>query len=112
MTTSEQNTTEGRATAPVPKGYWIAHVTVSDAAGYQAYRAAAAPPVAAHGGRFLALGGAQDTVEGSLRPHSVIVEFPSLAAARRCYHSPEYLQTVAMRAGYAEVDLCIVEGRD
>ncbi len=92
------------------KGYWVAHVTVLDAEGYRAYRAAAAGPVAAHGGRFLALGGAQETVEGEMRPHTVIVEFPSPEAARNCWHSPEYQDTVAMRAPFAQVDLAVIAG--
>lgn len=92
------------------KGYWVAHVSVRDPAGYQAYRAAAAGPIAAHGGRFLALGGAQETVEGSMRPQTVIVEFPSPEAARACWHSPAYQETVALRAPHAEVDLSIIAG--
>jgi uncharacterized protein (DUF1330 family) len=58
------------------KGYWVAHVTVRDAAGYAAYRAAAAAPIAAFGGRFLALGGAQDTREGAM--DAVIAQMQAL----------------------------------
>ena len=39
----------------MPKGYRIAHVTVDDAEGYEAYRRANAVPFARHGARFKAL---------------------------------------------------------
>lgn len=92
------------------KAYWIAHVGILDREGYQAYRAAAAGVIAAHGGRFLALGGAQQVMEGQMRAHTVIVEFPSIEAARRCYLCPEYQATIQLRAPAAIADLCILEG--
>ena len=92
------------------KGYWVAHVTVTDPAGYAAYRAMAAPAIAAPGGRILALGGAQQTVAGQMRPHTVIVEFPDLTTARACYFGAPYQATIAARDASAEVDLSIIEG--
>jgi len=93
-----------------PKGYWVAHVTVTDAAAYQAYRAAAAPVLKRFGARFLALGGVQSDLEGQARPHTVIVEFADAATARACHASPEYQATIALRTPGAEVDLTLVEG--
>lgn len=93
-----------------PKGYWIGHVTVSDPQAYDAYRQANAAAFAKYGGRFLVRGGAQDVVEGSLRPRAVVIEFPSVAAARACYDSPEYRAALALRAPVSLADLCIVEG--
>lgn len=92
------------------KAYWVAQVTVTDAAAYGAYRAAAAPVLAAHGARILVLGGPQTTVEGTARPQIVVVEFPSLAVARACHSSAAYQATIALRSPGAEVDLTIVEG--
>ncbi|MFP1643161.1 DUF1330 domain-containing protein [Pontitalea aquivivens] len=96
-------------TAP-PKGYWIGHVTVSDPQAYEAYRQANAAAFARYGGRFLVRGGPQDVVEGSLRPRAVVIEFPSVAAARACYDSPEYRAALALRAPVSLADLCIVGG--
>lgn len=90
--------------------YWVAQVRVHDRAGYAAYRAAAAAPIAAAGGRLLVLGGAPEVVAGTMAPETVIVEFPSLAAARACYHGPGYQATLAGRDAAAEVSLAIVEG--
>lgn len=93
-----------------PKGYWIGHVTVDDPQAYQAYREANAVPFAKFGARFLVRGGAQEVVEGDLRPRAVVIEFPSLEAARACYLSPEYQRAMALRTPVSVADLCIVEG--
>ena len=93
-----------------PKGYWIGHVTVDDPQAYQAYREANAVPFAKFGARFLVRGGAQEVVEGDLRPRAVVIEFPSLEAARACYLSPEYQRAMALRTPVSIADLCIVEG--
>ena len=55
-------------------------------------------------------GGPQQVVEGDLRPRSVVIEFPDLAAARACYDSPEYRAALALRLPSALADLAIVEG--
>lgn len=96
------------------KGYWVAQVRVHDRTGYAAYRAAAAAPIAAAGGRLLVLGGAPELVAGQMAPgtmpETVIVEFPDLAAARACYHGAAYQATLALRDAAATVSLAIVAG--
>lgn len=96
----------------MPKAYWIGHVTVSDPLAYEAYRQANAAAFAAYSGRFLVRGGPQQVVEGSLRPRSVVIEFPDIAAASACYDSPEYRAALALRLPCALADLAIVEGWD
>lgn len=93
-----------------PKGYWIAHVTVTDPAAYEKYRAANAVAFARYGARFLVRAGAQDVVEGAVRARTVVIEFPSLQAAKDCYASPEYQAALALRQPASKGDLCIVEG--
>ncbi|WP_430465611.1 DUF1330 domain-containing protein [Tabrizicola sp.] len=92
--------------------YWIAHVTVTDPAAYQGYQALAPAAFAAHGARFLARGGAHEVLEGPVLDRHVVIEFPSLAAARACYHSPEYQAAKARRDGAATAHVVIVEGLD
>jgi len=92
--------------------YWVAHVTITDPDGYAAYRRAAAGAIADGGGKLLVLGGEQQTVSGTMRPHTVIVAFPSLSAARDCYFGEAYQATVPARDAAALVDLSIVEGLD
>jgi uncharacterized protein (DUF1330 family) len=90
--------------------YWIAHVTVTDEAAYGRYARLATDAIAAHGGRFLARGGAYVQLEGRDRPRNVLAVFPSLAAAEACYRSEAYRAALAHARGAAERDLVIVEG--
>lgn len=92
------------------KAYWIAHVTVTDPEAYTGYQALAPAAFAAHGARFLARGGAHEVLEGPALDRHVVIEFPSLAAARACYHSPEYQAAKARRDGAAMAHVVIVEG--
>lgn len=98
--------------APARKGYWIAHVDVTDPEGYKAYVAANALPFSKFGARFLVRGGGREVVEGTVRERTVVLEFPSYEAALACYRSPEYQAAFALRRGKAEADLFIVEGYD
>jgi len=90
--------------------YWIAHVTVTDAEAYARYARGATEAIAAHGGRFLARGGAYRQLEGKDRPRHVLAEFPDMATAEACYRSEAYQAALAHATGAAERDLVIVEG--
>ncbi|MCL4187990.1 MAG: DUF1330 domain-containing protein [Rhodobacteraceae bacterium] len=92
------------------KGYWIGNVDVRDAAVYETYKAANAAAFARFGGRFLVRGGAQEVVEGSARSRTVVIEFPSLEAAKACWDSPEYQAARALRLPVSEGMLLIVGG--
>ncbi|MDN5569476.1 MAG: DUF1330 domain-containing protein [Paracoccus sp. (in: a-proteobacteria)] len=92
------------------KAYWIAHVTIDNPDAYDAYRRANAAPFAEYGARFLVRGGPQETVEGQMRPRSVVIEFPSLQAARDCYDSAGYQAAKALRDPVSQADVIIVEG--
>jgi uncharacterized protein (DUF1330 family) len=54
----------------------------------------------------------QEVVEGTMRPRTVVVRFPDLAAAKACYISPEYQAILPLRTACAEADFCILEGYD
>jgi len=105
-----------RASAPPVagqrKGYWIAHVDVTDPDGYQAYMGADMAPLGKFGGRFLVRGGAYEVVEGRVRGRTVVLEFPSYEAALACYRSPEYQAAKRLRDRKGELDLIVVEGYD
>ena len=94
------------------KGYWIAHVDITDPEGYKAYMAANALPFGLSGGRFLVRGGAREVVEGKVRGRTVVLEFPSFDAAVDCYRSADYQAAKKLREGKGELDLIIVEGYD
>ena len=98
--------------AAARKGYWIGHVDVGDPEGYKAYMAADMAPFGQFGGRFLVRGGAREVVEGKVRSRTVVLEFPSFAAALGCHRSADYQAAKRLRDGKAEFDLVAVEGYD
>ena len=96
----------------MPKAYWIAHVDVSDPETYENYKAANTAPFAEFGARFVVRGGAQEVREGQSKSRTVVIEFPSLEAAKACYDSAAYQAAKAIRDPISEGDLVIVEGYD
>ena len=92
--------------------YWIARVDVSDPVVYGKYAEVATKAVAEHGGRFLARGGRSVNLEGVNRQRNVIVEFPSVEHAEKCYNSETYSKALEYAKSSAERELVIVEGVD
>lgn len=92
------------------KGYWVVHLDVTDREAYAKYRAFVQPFLEANHGRFVVRAGDQEVTEGSVRPRTVIVEFPSLAEAKRAYHSAEYAEGKKLRTAISSADFAIVEG--
>lgn len=90
--------------------YWIAHVTVTDPEAYAGYQALAPAAFAAHGARFLARGGTSEVLEGPELSRHVVIEFPSLEAARACYASDAYQAAKSCRDAAAIAHVVIVEG--
>jgi uncharacterized protein (DUF1330 family) len=95
----------------MPKGYWIAHVHVTDPDEYRKYAEGARDAFTAHGATILARGGQFTELEGAQgRERHVVIEFPSYQAALDCYHSDTYQAARAFRAGAGIATLTIVEG--
>jgi uncharacterized protein (DUF1330 family) len=61
------------------KGYWIAHVDVSDDEGYKPYAAANPGIFKKFGGRFVVRAGKSELMEGKSRSRHVVIEFPDYA---------------------------------
>ena len=94
------------------KGYWIAHVDVTDPEGYKPYTVANQKAFGKFGARYLVRAGRCEVVEGKQRSRTVVLEFPSYEAALGCYRSPEYQAAKALRVGKAEADLLVIEAFD
>ena len=91
--------------------YLIADVEVLDTAAFEEYRQKTPATVAAHGGRYLARGGALEVLEGSWTPPRIsILEFPDLAHLRAWWSSPEYAPLRALRQRSARSNLVITQG--
>jgi uncharacterized protein (DUF1330 family) len=94
----------------MPKGYWMVRVTVTDPERYKDYIAANKAPLEKYGAKFIVRGGNYEVVKGTSRERHVILEFPSFAAAKDCFYSPEYQAALAIFKTCAESDVVIVEG--
>ena len=66
------------------------NLSVNDAEGLAKYRANVPAIVAAFGGRYLVRGGAWDTIEGPADVPPILIEFASMDAINKWYHSKEY----------------------
>jgi uncharacterized protein (DUF1330 family) len=92
--------------------YVITDVEVSDPERYKAYTALSPAAIEAGGGRFLVRGGRSEVLEGDWSPSRVVVlEFPTLEAARAFYHSALYAEARGERAGATrKFNMIVVEG--
>jgi uncharacterized protein (DUF1330 family) len=93
------------------KGYLIANIEVRDAAGFDRYRQQVPAVIARFGGRYLVRGGEVRALEGDLGlKRVVILEFPSVEAARRFYESPDYEPLLELRAASTRSSVALVAG--
>lgn len=91
--------------------YILAEIEVTDPARYEEYKLLAPPAIARYGGRYLARGGEMTVLEGDWQPGRVVVlEFPTLEAARTFYDSPEYRAAREKRKGAAKMNMIAVAG--
>jgi uncharacterized protein (DUF1330 family) len=92
-------------------GYLIANIKVTDPAGFERYRAEVPAVIARHGGRYLVRGGTVDRVENADGFNRVVVlEFPSLEAARAFYHGPDYAPLSKLRSDSTDSQVILVDG--
>ena len=94
----------------MPKAYWIAHVTVTDADNYAKYAAGTAAPFAEYGAKILARGGPYEALEGADHARNVVIEFPDMATALACYRSDAYQAARTLRVDAGIANITIVEG--
>jgi len=95
----------------MPKGYWIGHIEVHDAEAYKNYVAGATPAYQEFGAKFLVRGTPSEQMEGdALGSRHVVIEFPTIEAARECYNSPTYQAAREYRLAASHGRLVISEG--
>jgi uncharacterized protein (DUF1330 family) len=91
--------------------YVIVDIEVLDPAGYEEYKKLAPAAVKLFGGKYLARGGLNETLEGDWRANRlVILEFPTVEQAKAWLNSPEYAPARALRHKYAKTNMVVVEG--
>lgn len=94
----------------MPKGYIIAHVTVTNPEPYAEYAAANNRIFSRHGGRYLVRGGEATAPEGPMKARHVVIEFPDFETAKAAYNDPEYQENLKIRLNNSESEVVIVEG--
>ena len=94
----------------MPKGYWIAHVTVKDPEGYKEYVTANAIAFKKYGARFVVRGGRHVVKAGTAKDRHVVLEFDTYEQALACHDSPEYQAAAKIRDKYSVADLIVIEG--
>jgi uncharacterized protein (DUF1330 family) len=94
------------------KGYWIAHVDVTDPDAYKLYANSTGEALRKYDAKFIMRGGRYEVFEGSARGRHVVVEFKDYETALACYHSPEYQSAAAHRKGKVSIDIMVIEGYD
>ncbi len=78
--------------------YFITHFSISDPAAYDRYVEAVVPLIQGNHGRLLVADDAAILIEGSHEEgRVVVVEFPSLDAARAWQDTPEYQAAAEIR---------------
>jgi uncharacterized protein (DUF1330 family) len=90
--------------------YIIADVTVTDPVQYEEYKKFSTAAMQAHGAVVRVRGGKTVKLEGREPGRTVVLEFPTLAAAQAFYDSPEYAKARKARAGAAVMNMFVVEG--
>ena len=91
--------------------YVIVDIEVTDPEGYKEYVKLAPEAVKLYGGKYIARGGQNETLEGDWQAKRlVILEFPSVVQAKNWLNSPEYEPARALRHKYARTNMVVVEG--
>jgi uncharacterized protein (DUF1330 family) len=91
--------------------YVIVDIEVTDPEGYKEYVKMAPEAVKLYGGKYIARGGQNETLEGDWQAKRlVILEFPSVEQAKKWLDSPEYAPARTLRHQYARSNMVVVEG--
>lgn len=90
--------------------YLIADVDVTKPSQYEDYKRLSTLAMRAHNAKVLVRGGESKHLEGREPGRTVLLEFPSMAAAQAFYDSWQYRRARNAREGAAIVNMFIVQG--
>jgi uncharacterized protein (DUF1330 family) len=96
----------------MPKAYWItAYHSISNPDALAEYAKLAGPALTAAGGKFLVRGVPFATKEHGMMQRTVVIEFPSMDAAKAAYDSEGYKKALAALGPNSAVrDMRLIEG--
>ena len=93
------------------KAYWIAtYKDMKNPEKIKRYAEKASPIIKKYNGIILARGGRVKTIEGNPSPRTVLIQFPTMDNALKCYNSPEYQEAMKIGNGEFNRHIQIVEG--
>ena len=91
--------------------YVIADLKITDPETYARYVEVVPATIAAYGGRYIARGGATETLDGDWEPNRVVIlEFESMQQAKAWWNSDDYHGPRAIRQSSARSRIILVEG--
>lgn len=90
--------------------YVIANVFVTHPEKYEEYRRFSTLAMRAHDVKVLVRGGKTEALEGRDPGRTVVLQFPSMGAARAFYNSAQYRRARNARERAAVMNMYIVEG--
>lgn len=92
------------------RAYLLVQADITHPERYADYAKVSPGIIQQYGGRYLARGGRVETLEGPpARSRVVVIEFPSVDAAKAFYNSPEYTAARKLREGAADAQFVVVE---
>ena len=93
------------------KAYWIAiYKDLDNLENLKKYAEKATTAIKKYNGKILVRGGKTETVEGIPSPRTIIIEFPSVDIALKCYNSEDYQSAKKIAEGNFNRHIQIVEG--
>jgi|TARA_B100001094_G_scaffold318153_1_gene361377 uncharacterized protein (DUF1330 family) len=93
------------------KAYWVAiYKDMKNPENIKRYAEKASPAIKKYNGTILARGGKVETIEGTPSPRTVLIEFPTMDAAIKCYNSFEYQEAMKIGNGEFNRHIQIIEG--
>jgi len=91
--------------------YALIELEIASMDGIGPYMAGVSDTIAKHGGKYLVRGGNTEVVEGGLGyPVKVVLEFPSMDAAKNWYGSAEYQAILPIRKANTKGNFVWAEG--
>ena len=92
--------------------YALIELEITNMDGMRPYIEAVSATIAAHGGKYLVRAGTTEVAEGTLGeyPVKVVLEFPSMAAAKGWYNSEEYQAILPLRTKNSKCNFVWAEG--
>ena len=93
------------------RAFVIVDIEVHNPETYENYKSLASASIEVYGGKFIARGGATESLEGDWTPERIVVlEFPSVERAKQWWASPEYSDAKAIRMRSAQTRMIVTEG--